>query len=283
MSRNLVAFNMTGGLGNQLFSYAAGLALARRLDGDLHFDLRSYENAGSRKLELQAFGLELRRWRPRWWKVERLARQTTGGLWRPGPERHYQSADFDPVFFTVQRPCFMMGYFQSWRYFAAVDQQVRSAFDTDKLDLPRIGEWERRISAAECPVMVHVRRGDYRSAPDIFTLFDVEYYDRARARLENSGPRPTYFLFSDEMREATAMLSHWPNLVPLAGFDTLEDFRLMSLGRHFIIPNSTFSWWAAWLGRANDKVVVVPNSWFGPGYVGKVDLDARLPPEWIRV
>lgn len=274
---------MAGGLGNQLFSYAAGLSLARRLQGDLRFDLRAYGLPGARKLEITAFGLELRPWTPLWWRPEQLARQLTAGRWRPGPERFKERADFEPAFFELTAPCFLMGHFQSWRYFAAIESEVRAAFDTDKLALPRIANWEARIRSTAQPVVVHVRRGDYRVHPEAFPLLGIDFYDRARERIESTGIRPTYYLFSDDIADASAMLSHWPNLVPVSGLDTLEDFRLMSLGRHFIVPNSTFAWWAAWLGRYPDKLVVTLNGWFGPSHELTSDLDARFPPDWVRV
>ncbi len=274
---------MSGGLGNQLFSYAAGHALAKRLGGDLRFDLRTFASSDFRRLGVPAFGITLRAWKPTWWKLERLAREATGGRWRPGPERYREQRDLEPWFFDAEPPCFLIGYFQSWRYFAGAEDEIRQAFDTDRLKVPRVAEMERRIRAASCPVMVHVRRGDYRTSPDIFPLLGADHYNRARAVIEASGARPTWFLFSDEIEDAAAMLAHWPDLVPVRGFDTLEDFRLMSLCRHFIIPNSSFAWWAAWLGRAPDKIVAAPSRWFGPGYKAPVDMDARLPPDWVRV
>lgn len=276
--RNLVALSLAGGLGNQLYSYAAGLALARRLDGDLRFDTRYFRLSHARPEQLSAFGLKLREWTPLWWKPQRLARRWSGGRWRPGPERFQEHADFEPDFFTITAPVYLMGYFQSWRYFAPIEPEVRSAFDTGRLSHAGIAAWEHRIRSTDCAVAVHVRRGDYADYPGLIRGRD--YYDRARARLEALVLSPTYYLFSDDIADASAMLAGWPNVVAVSGTSSgLDDFRLMSLCRHFIIANSTFSWWAAWLGTAVDKQVVAPSRWFD---TDRTDLDARLPPQWLR-
>ena len=279
--RRLVGIAITDGLGNQLFMYAAGFALASRLNGDLRVDVRTYRSEGVRQFRLPAFGLDLKTWSPTWWKVERFIREKTKGRWRPGPERLVEASDLDPRLFTINAPCFLRGYFQSWRYFEGYEDDIRSLFDTVKLRTPRIAEIERRIVSTPTSVMVHVRRGDYGG--DKFLELQRDYYDRARETILGRAPEPTFFLFSDDLPQAVALLEGWPNVVPVEGFSDLEDFRLMSLCRHFVIANSTFSWWGAWLGSAPDKIVIGPKTWLGPGYERVVDMEARLPPEWIRV
>jgi len=282
-NQNFVAVKISGGFGNQMFAYAAAPALATRLGGTLRFDLRSYSQHGSRPMQLGAFGIALPEYTPTWWKLERLARQLTGGRWQPGPERLAEENDFEPGYFNLSLPCYIRGFFQSWRYFAGYETEVRAAFDTTRLATTRTAPVERAILAAECPVMVHVRRGDYREAPTIATLLGRDHYDAARALLEARGLKPRYFLFSDDLADATALLADWPDVTPVDGLDNLETLRVMSLCRHQIIANSSFSWWAAWLGTAHDKIVVAPKTWFGPDYERELDMDARLPPEWIRV
>jgi len=281
--KNLVAVRLSGGLGNQMFSYAVGLALAQRLNGDLRFDTRHFRNPHVRPSQLSAFGIKVREWTPVWWRAEAAVRKISGGRWRPGPTRLIERSDFEPEVMHVSAPCYLKGYFQSWRYLHGAEDVVRAAFDTGRLSTTQTAPMEARIAQAECPVMVHVRRGDYTRPPQTYALLEINHYERARSRLSLSGTRPTYFLFSDDPIAATAMLKHWPDVVPVPGYSNLEDFRLMSLCRHFIIANSSFSWWAAWLGGAADKQVIAPNIWFAQPGGRAVDLDARLPPSWTRV
>lgn len=279
--KNLVAVRLSDGLGNQMFSYATGLAIAKRTNGDLRFDIRYFRRPRARPLQLPAFGLQLRNWTPLWWRVEAKIAELSRGRFRPGPTRLIEQADFEPGVLSIDAPCYLKGYFQSWRYFEGIAPLVRKSFDTSRLSTPRCADMEERITHAQCAVMVHVRRGDFTPYPDIFPLLMKDYYERARGRLELDGQRPAFFLFSDDPKAATDMLSDWPNLVPVVGMTSLEDFRLMSLCRHFIIANSTFSWWAAWLGSAADKRVAAPSQWLGRAF-RPTDMDARLPPEWIR-
>lgn len=280
--RNFVGVQISGGLGNQLFQYSAGLALARRTGSELYCNLRAYDDKRDRALDLPAFGITLKEWRPTWWRLEQLAREATGGRWRPGPERLVETSSFEPDFFTIAPPCYLKGYYQNWRYFEPIADEVRRTFDTDRLATPRIAEMERRIKGVECAVAVHVRRGDYVNQPRFFVNLGRDYYDRARAALTGAAS-PTYFLFSDDMTDARTLLADWPNLVPVSGFGPLEDFRLMSLCRHFIMANSTFSWWAAWLGRAADKKVVGPAAWYGPNFWIKTNIREYLLPDWTMV
>jgi Glycosyl transferase family 11 len=281
---NFVGIKISGGLGNQLFQYAAGLALARRLGADLYCNLRPFDDRRERPLELGAFGIKPKDWRPTWWKVERLARRVSGGRWRPGPERLEEKAPFEPNFFTIRPPCYLKGYYQNPRYFDSIADELRALYDTDRLSTARTAPLQTRILASPCPVAVHVRRGDYTKQAALFRNLARDHYDRARAELAVDGTEPTFFLFSDDGAAALVLLDGWPNIVPVTGFSALEDFRLMSLCRHFLIANSTFSWWAAWLGRSPDKQVIAPASWYGPDYWWQMPpTEWLLPPKWVAV
>lgn len=288
-TRSVVGLRLVGGLGNQLFEYAAALAVAERCGADIGVDTSPYAGDPARRPHLADFGL-----RPR--KVSDPAK--TNGLWEIGARlglvpyplrgaaRFDEPGHFDPAFLNLTAPCYLAGHFQSWRYLVGHEAAVRQAFDLDRLATPRTAPIERRIAAASTPVAIHVRRGDYAQTAhsiSMFGLLHAEYYRRARAELEQRLDVPTWFVFSDDMPAALAELGGWPNLVPVTGMSPTEDFRLMALCRHFIIANSTFSWWGAWLGRSPDKLVVTPDVWFGSTNRASVVIDDRLPPEWIRV
>jgi hypothetical protein len=276
--RDYVSVRISDGLGNQMFQYAAGLAVARRLGVPLRCDTSSFIGNRRRQLGLPAFGLKLEgTWRG---NFERL------GLLRRDPAVRVvtDSAEFVPEVLTVEAPVRLEGWFQSWRYFAACADEVRAAFDFERIALGAAATATlERIRAADSPVAVHVRRGDYRGLPSAFPLLDAGHYGRARARLEVEVVAPRYFVFSDEPEVARELTRGWPEVTVLSGFSALEDYRLMASCRHFLVANSTFSWWAAWLGRSPDKRVIAPSVWYGEGFSRKVDIDARLPPEWIRV
>ena len=286
----VVGVRLTHGLGNQMYQYAAGLALAERLGARLVCDIGHFRrrDRGDRDLGLGAFGLEL----------------PTGHIPPLVPLRHIAMAlglkysefrhctifrhigAFDPAFDKLTAPVALHGFLQSWRFFEGHEASVRRAFDTSRLATGRLAAVSAEIAAARNPVAVHVRRGDYLKDEETMSLFGIlgaDYYRAAREALEARLDAPTYFLFSDEIDRATAELRDWSGLRPVAGFTGPEDLHLMSLCRHFIIANSTFSWWGAWLGTAPGKLVVGPHRWFGPAHPFEENTYDRLLPDWIRV
>lgn len=287
----LVGAAIYGGLGNQMFQYAAGLSLAERLGAELRVDIRHYErkDRGDRRLGLRDFGIELQSARVPPFKP--LRRVATELHLLPDPFRGAECITnfegFEPRFLEVNRtPVALAGHFQSWHYFEGHEASVRRVFEVSRLATPRTAEVAAAIAAAKNPVAVHIRRGDYTTSPEsigFFGLLHADYYFVAKSALEAKVEDPTYFLFSDDVETAQAELAGWQGLRPVSGFTGYEDMFLMSSCKHFIIANSTFSWWSAWLGAAADKVVVGPRQWFGPAYPEKVDPTDRSPPGWLLV
>ena len=286
--RPLVGVKLKSGLGNQMHQYAAGLALAERLDAELACDTSYYLRGRlDRPLGLRAFGLRWRACRvPPFRGPSRVLRalHLVSDPFEDAPMLDNR-ADFDAGFLSLQAPCALRGFFHSWRYFEGHEGAVRKAFNIDMLATPRIAALEAKIRAAPNPVAVHVRRGDYLRSPaaiDYFGPLGADYYRDARRALERRTGGTSYFLFTDDPPGALPVLADWKDLQPVTGFTALEELRLMALCRHFIIANSTYSWWGAWLGRAADKIVVAPRTWFGPAHP-PTNIDDRLLPDWIRV
>lgn len=123
-----------------------------------------------------------------------------------------------------------------------------------------------RIAAAEHPISLHFRRGDYASFFGRHMLLSHGYYERAMSHFVNQNPRSTFFVFSDDLKCAREWSRADPRIVIVDHNDATrghEDMRLMSLCRHHIIANSTFSWWGAWLNTRSDKQIVAPAIWLG--------------------
>ena len=287
---NLVGVKIHDGLGNQMFQYAAGLALSERLGAELCVDIRHYErkDRGDRRLGLREFGIELRSARVPPFKPGRRIAAALRLL--PNPFRDGSGLvsveGFDPRFLELTAPAALSGFLQSWRYFEGHEASVRRAFDVERLATARTATLAAEIAAARNPVAVHIRRGDYTRSPEtvaFYGLLHANYYFAAKSALEARVEDPTYFLFSDQPDIALSELKGWQGLRPVTGFSAYEDMRLMSSCRHFVIANSTFSWWTAWLGTAPDKLVIGPKQWFGPAYPYPVDPTDRSPPGWLMV
>lgn len=284
--RPIVGVRIIGGLGNQMFLYAAALAMAERLDSDLICDVSHYRRRRTRdrQLNLPAFGIRYVTGRaPPYNRLRGLAirMNLVADRFRNAEQLHAEG--YDPRFHQIAGSCALAGYLQSWRYFVGHEDPVRRAFDVTRFASQRTRLLADEISRCEHAVAIHVRRGDYANAQEVHPLMRRDYYDAARDALSANGRRPTFFLFSDDLQAASGELAGWGDLRLVSGLTPLEDMYLMTRCRHFIIANSTFSWWAAWLGMAADKCVVAPATWFGPAYKFDYDLDDRIVPGWLAI
>lgn len=287
----LVGVSLGGGLGNQMFQYAAGLSLAAKLGAELRCNSYHFSKQDTRSMDLREFGLTWTECRnpSANGALRAIARRV--GLAPQSKPFHgalyleEEFGRFDPRFNTLTAPCYLNGHFQSWRYFEGREPIVRLAFDLGKISGHNLGSTERQIRAARHPVAIHVRRGDYTNPNNaaFHGLLGKRYYDLARSEIEARVESPTYFLFSDDPAAAAAELGQWPNLIVVGGHSTHEDLKLMAMCEHFVIANSTFSWWGAWLGAAPSKMVVAPEDWFAPAHAQSTLIDDRYPHDWIRV
>ncbi|HKJ23771.1 MAG TPA: alpha-1,2-fucosyltransferase [Myxococcota bacterium] len=278
---------LAGGLGNQMFQYAAGLALAARAGLDLRVDPFRLAADPKRQLEIDAFpGCRLReagRWQrlPGDPRAQALARRFGIGCFPP--LLHQDRPGFEPRVVAARAPVYLRGYWQSERYFADHDAAVRAAFSTADLGPARARASRLREPGA---VAVHVRRGDYASEAAtrrVHGLLPRDYYERAVAHVRSRVPSPVFHLFSDDpafVREAFAWLED-AELASESGATgrAVDDLAAMATCRHHIVANSSYSWWAAWLGASPGQVAVAPLRWYADPTRDTTDL---VPPEWHR-
>jgi hypothetical protein len=286
-----VSVRISGGLGNQMFQYAAARALAARLGVPLALDLsffgrRRHRAYGLDRLPLaphQRMGTE-----PGWiWRCQAWWQRLTG---RSAPV--YQEPHFhvDPAFFALHAPVHLVGHFQSARYFehlaGAIAQELEPPAADDALSLRLAALAEHTDTCA-----LHVRRGDYLSSAKnraLFAACDRRYYDQALERL----PTPcTVLVFSDDMAWCRDQFGGRPGIQfvddgqPRAA---LADLWLMTRTRHQVIANSSLSWWGAWLSRAHARAglgrppgqTIAPRHWFVDAAYDDRDL---VPADWTRL
>lgn len=278
---------LIGGLGNQLFQYAFGRALAAHLGVELALDWSGYRWRDSRRRALQPFPVKMA---PLSRTQVPLARRSRFGRWLGGNPLTLTVESgfaFDPAMLRLPDGVYVEGFFQSEQYFASIADTIRS-----ELALPEQRDGRGRSTMEEIrstpnAVSLHVRRGDYvthERTSQAFGTCSVEYYARAADHVAAvAGAPPTLFVFSDDMEWAAANL-RLPYLTRfVAGGNTRsphEDLWLMSRCRHHIIANSSFSWWGAWLDPSREKVVVAPAVWFAGG---GIDESTLVPREWARL
>jgi hypothetical protein len=280
----MVIVKVYGGLGNQMFQYAAGLALARRLGTRLLTDTRWFDPRRrpgatdhlTRPYHLSLFGIradgELKRR-----LATALLRPTTFAETRPG---------YDPAIEALEGTVLLDGYWQSYRYFDRYEPEVRSAFRFPDVISAEGRKVQRAIEGAGAPVAVHVRRGDYVRNPKVATTMAAlteRYYADAAALLRERFERPHFFVFSDDIawcREHLRLGGETTFVGARPGAGDCEDMALMASCSGHVTANSSFSWWSAWLSEAPGKTVIAPARWFADPLPDPVDL---IPDAWIRM
>ena len=270
--RGAIEVVMEGGLGNAMFQYALGRALAVRHNRPLVLDTSLACHYPERTFDLPCFRLAEQRVRELPYRLWSARRNVLRGLdrIRLAPVRWVEEENllFDPEVLQVRPPCVLKGYWQSERYFASVERQLRQEFTIVRAQDPRSAACQARMQ--EVPsIGLHVRRGDYLNPEDPHTPCSLAYYETALRLIEPSlGPGAELFVFSDDIPWAR---EHIRFDLPTEFVDwnaerNYEDLRLMSACRALIAVNSTFSWWGGWLNHRPDKIVIVPKDWYrSPG------------------
>lgn len=285
-----ITVRLIGGLGNQLFGYYAGAALAARTGAPLHLDT-SWTRHGitDHGIEIVTFDLPGRWLRSDSWRARLGAPGTIPGravakavrqfpvLHRPLRIHEAPGVGHDPSLLEQPPGTRLRGYFQSW-------QTVQYAVDAGyprRPGLTKASTWLEEITEranVDRPIAVHVRRGDYAQVQE-FGLLGPSYYEAAIESLRDGGVRGPLWLFSDEPAAAAHALGRFEADRVIASPDgPATEMLAMSHAAAHVIANSTFSWWGAWMNEPGTPVIA-PDPWFASG----PHVDGLLPPDWIRV
>jgi hypothetical protein len=296
----MVIVQLLGGLGNQMFQYALGKSLAvsnnakLKVDTSVLLDHRPGVHAVNRDYELDIFRLHVQRasnwdiWRYNTHSLP-IAGKIAGRLYKSiagdgvTRERHFH---FDESIPTLKGDIYLTGTWQSFRYLQA-EREIRNDFQFSHqlqgATVSMVEKIDRVLS-----VCLHVRRTDYitvKDSKDTLGFVGIEYYIKAIAHLNNLYSGLHFFVFSDDIewcRQNFGFISS-PLTFVSGQYDSGKpsiDLDLMSRCKHFIIPNSTFSWWAAWLSTNSSKTVIAPKKWMNDQTLNTKDL---IPEEWQRL
>lgn len=288
----MIFTRLIGGLGNQMFQYAAGKSLANANACRLKLDISGF---GNYKLhngyELNHFNIdadialeeEIRKLVN---GESRLARYIYKKL-RIWKNTHYleQGFAFDPRITEIKHSVYLDGYWQSYRYFESIEQELKHEF-TPKKPLSGLNIKIAEQIADVNSVSIHIRRGDYvnsQTTSKVHGFLGVNFYKESIGIICSRLPNPYFFVFSDDIvwaRENLGLTNNVTFVDHNQGVDSYEDMRLMSLCRHHIIANSSFSWWGAWLGHNARKIVLYPDRWFT---TNERDTSTLCPPSWESV
>ncbi len=292
----MIISHLIGGLGNQMFQHALGRSISLSRNVPLRLDLRDFadytlhngyelnrvfgiDTEQADKAELtRVLGLRAGT------RIRRLLMRKQLAAFRG---RHFimeQNLTYWPGISAVPDDCYLLGNWQSEKYFQQFRNEILADFSFNQ---PLTGlNLTFAVTIKSCnAVSLHVRRGDFASNPGtlaVHGLCSLEYYRRAIDYVSSRVENPQFFIFSNDIpwaKDNLQISSPCHYVTHNSAKDGHQDMRLMSLCRHHIIANSSFSWWGAWLNSSTEKLVIAPDKWFA------IDLDSSdiVPSSWIRM
>lgn len=294
-----VTVTLCGGLGNQLFQYATARAVAMRCNAALRLDLSWFDevlatpNVTPRKYALAPFFLPVhlahakpmdrRRFDRLSFFFARVGRRL--GFGAKDNRFAEESFRFDERVLQLQAPAWLIGYWQSPRYFSDVASQIRQEIGTQRELTDACVALLKKIRATDS-ICIHIRRGDYvtnKDASSFHGLCSLDYYKNGVSHVKRGLDSPHGFVFSDDPAWARENLELGIDFTVVEANSVEEphlDLWLMSACQHFVIANSSLSWWGAWLAIGSSKRVVAPKRWFTNSDIDTRDL---IPDDWIRL
>jgi len=292
----MVKLILSGGLGNQMFQYAAARILSLKLQTELSVDLCIFERksrATPRKFALGIFGIcppiinSVRnkllvisfskfmryKWGRKLLKLINVFNESKG------------IQTYDDAFEHLDDEITLFGYFQNVKYFQDQSFLIRKDFSfkniTDAKNLAVVEQIDKTNS-----ISLHIRRGDYLNQNSNLVVLDIEYYLEAIKYIGKKIEDPYYFIFSDDIEWVKQNLNfddfNYQYIDWNKGNESYIDMQLTSMCKHNIIANSSFSWWGAWLNDNPDKVVIAPSVWYKNQKKNEYP-DGFLPKQWITI
>jgi hypothetical protein len=192
---------------------------------------------------------------------------------------------YDPAVRAVEPGTTLVGYFQSWRYFDEVADELRHRFTTIGEPTDWFLETKAALQQLDQWVAVHVRQGDYLDPVVAEKHGNVTggFFDRALETMDRLGRGGRVVLFSDRPETAQSLTRRFSDALviePPRHSHPIESINLMAMAQGLVASNSSFSWWAGYLGERPDRPVICPRPWFG-----RLEHDTRdlLLPDWLTV
>lgn len=295
-----VVVQLKGGLGNQMFQYAIGRSMAIRNDADLYFDCSVLNNRKKvsdytfREYNLDIFdnisGIIADESNVPQFSSKASIRSKLFNV------LHYIRLRFSGFNYVFERKfnynnklfrndsskIYLNGYWQSYKYFTEIEDLIRSELTSFKFVNRNLSLIDSQIKSCDA-ICLHIRRTDFLTTT-LHSVVSENYVNTAVKIIEGKVKNPIFFVFSDDLIWCKEHISIPYTTIfvedSLAGEKAEGHFYLMSQCKHFIISNSTFSWWAAWLSSADkNKIVITPDKWFNSSII----VDDLIPHNWIRI
>jgi len=292
----MVTIRLKAGMGNQMFQYAFGLNMAHALKTDLRIDLsllldraRGEEHV-YRNYDLTIFNVPqdftisptlLRTlYKTKSSKICKLTRKWIERNKNYVKEPHFHlSKDIlnNPKDNTIYE-----GWWQSEDYFSDIAPEIRKVFTFVHPILEESKDLLKKIKDTNS-VCLNVRRTDFLKV-DTLNTTNKNYFFKAAKHMAEKVENPVFYIFSDDVEwcRKNIILDYPTEIVEHKhkGIKFGNYMQLMIACKHFIIPNSSYAWWAVWLCENKEKIVIAPKIWFNDSAIDTSDL---VPDSWIRL
>mgnify|MGYP004451416805 CR=1 FL=1 len=282
----MIVIRMMAGLGNQMFQYALYKSLLSSgkivyIDDSWYRKFKAHND-----LEIEnIFNVSMQRADH---QIANRLGYADYNLWQRFRQKYLPKSSFrsqnvyDAIVFdkSIEKidDVYLSGYWQSEKYFIKIANQIRKDFAFPVLPNSSMHEEVMKSNT----VSIHIRRGDYVNNSLHGDVCDLSYYYRAINYIRDHVSAPKFIIFSDDilwcrdnlkLNEAVFVTGNY-------GKKSYVDMQLMSMCKHNIIANSSFSWWGAWLNSNPNKMVVAPRIWFRDKTYGTGDI---IPDSWFQL
>ena len=262
----MIITKISDGFGNQLFMYACGYAAAKRLGTKLLLDISYLATNDLRNYELDNLNIKYDSFFSTDWLRYAPLKILYRKAYHAYIKRKYSFFQektayiYDPNVQEIKDNTYLFGYWQSEKYFIDSKSDLIQMFTPNK---ELSDGCKRYISMVQnCnSVAIHVRQGDY---VDLGICLGTTYYDNSIKKMEQETCNVCYFVFSDDIEYAKELFKNQSGRFEYVQYEalnpTIEDFFIMKECKHMIMANSSFSWWAAWLNKNLNKIVIYPGT-----------------------
>lgn len=272
----MITIELMGGLGNQLFQIFAAIGYSYRHNIPFFFETKEISMGWRKNQYWDTFLSSLRP----------FLKSTETNIGYRDPHFHFTEISF----LGNDNDNKLFGYFQSYKYFDGYKPEIFELIGLEK----RKTELRRKITIdSENTISMHFRIGDYQKIQEHHPILPPNYYVKALHEIiQQCGKKDWNVLYVCEEDDNTlvdATINTLRNIFPTLTFAKLdgrledwEQILAMSICRHHIIANSTFSWFGAYFNTQNDKLVFYPSVWFGPAQ-GTKKMEDLFPKEWRKI
>lgn len=287
--------DLTGRIGNQMFQYAFARKIQEKLGTEIVLNDSFLNEKSNFHNELNCFKLnkcvktsnaKLPYWVYRHNPINRVLTKHCGNLQRKIKEKsnslYWYGDTYEPYKISNDKDIYISGYYQSEKYFEGIQENLKKEFFPRSSISETASQFLELIKKSPNSVCITVRRGNYITNPkykEKYYVANEDYFKKAIFEIKKRVSNPTIFIFSDDLEWARENAWQLDNgYVEPSGLELEEKMLIMSCCNHFIISNSTFSWWAQFLSSNSEKIVISPKNWYADGR--KTDI---YQPNWIKI